>query len=329
MLLDAEWTSFFETTFYGANRMTQPPPPIKPPPQVKPLPKRIAPKAAPSQPARVPKTFSVAAWTGAGEGEKIIAYGPSGAGKTTLAALAPAPLFIGLDDGGRKIRNAITGEPVSQIKGVITFDDFRDSISQKNLFDGFKTVVIDTGTILEILAGEWTCQNIPHEKGTRVNRLVDYGYGKGYEHLFDTMRLAFQDLDSLVRRGLNVLVLCQQCPIVVANAAGANYLENGPKLYAPGPDSKATFTVRGFACEWADHVIRIDYLNRNVVGGGSVDGKERAGKVKGDTTRAVYTMPTDPSFFAKTRTLTEPVISFDSPADDSFWKYLFPEEEQA
>jgi hypothetical protein len=37
-------------------------------------------------------------------------------------------------------------------------------------------------------------------------------------------------------------------------------------------------------------------------------------------------MPTDPSYFAKTRTLTEPVISFETPADDSLWRLMFGDQ---
>jgi hypothetical protein len=149
--------------------------------------------------------------------------------------------------------------------------------------------------------------------------------------MYDAMRLIFQDLDGLIRRGKNVIFLCQQSPQVIANAAGTNYLQDGPKLYAPGPDSKQSFTTRGFACEWSDHVVKIDYLNQQIAGGwtetdrgGKV--REHAGKAQGDTVRAIFTMPLNPSYFAKTRTLTEAVISFDKPEDNSFWQYLFPEE---
>lgn len=293
--------------------MSKPPPP--PPPARK--------KGTSKPAARKARTFSVGAWTGDNEGEKIILYGASGRGKTTLGCLAPDPVFIGLDDGGRKIRHPATGEPIQRIEGVETFDDFRDALVQPGLFDSFRSVVIDTGTRLESLAGDWTVENVPHEKGHQVRRLVDYGYGKGYEHLFDTMRLAWAALDTLARQGKNVIVLCQQCPVVVANAAGSNYMEDGPKLYHPGPDSKQTFSVRLFACEWADHVFRIEYSDRFV-------SDER--KVTGSTERAVFIVPEDPSYCAKSRTLGnltdadgEPItrISFENPQDDSLWRYLF------
>ena len=310
---------------YKGPQMAIAPPPVTKKPRMPAAPPK--PAQAPATPARAARMFSAAPWTGDNDGEKIIIYGGSGKGKSSLALLAPKPVILGLDDGGRKLRHPETGEPIQHIPGLATFDDVRDCLQQKGLFDPFGSVVIDTMTVLETWAGDWTCANIKHEKGQKVSRLVDYGYGKGYEHLYDTMRLIFQDLDGLVRQGKNVILLCQQCPIVVANPSGTNFLENGPKLYAPGPDSKQTFTVRGLACEWADHVCRIDFLNRQVLGGGvDRDGREHAGKAQGDTTRAIYTIATDPSFFAKSRTLTDPVISFANVADDSLWRLLFPSE---
>ena len=309
--------------------MTTAPPPISK--KKKPKTPKMPPKpAAPSKPTRQAKTFSTAPWDGAGEGEKIIIYGASGRGKTTLATLAPAPIFLGLDDGGRKIRHPETGEPVQHVPGVETFDDVRDALHQPGLFDAYKSIVIDTGTALELLAMAWVIENVPHENGNAViiKRIEDYGYGKGYQHMFDTMRLAFQDMDGQIRQGRNIILLCQECPQVIANTAGSNYLCNGPKLYAPGPESRQVFTTRGFACEWADHVFKVDYLQQSVVGA-RVDkktGKEFAGKVYGTTERAIVVMPDNPSYVAKTRTLVDPVISFESPADDSLWQLLFPEE---
>ena len=293
--------------------MVTTPPPV-PGVQAPPRPPPIAPP--PAGPKRKKKKFSVTPWTGAGEGEKIIIYGPSGVGKTTLGAMAPSPVFLGLDDGGRKVRNPITGQPIQHIDGLETFDDVRDALSQKDLFEPGQSAEIDTLTMLETFGSEWTVQNILHEKGHKVTRLVEYGYGKGYEHLYDTMRLVVQEFDALVRRGVNVILLCQQCPTVKANPAGANYYEDGPKLYAPGPDSKQSFSIRLFFQEWADHVLRVDYPDM-------VIGKDR--KATGSSTRrAIWTMP-EPHAFAKTRTLKDPVVSFEHVQDDSIWRLIFPD----
>lgn len=292
------------------------------------MPPRVPPKMpAKTKPLRSVKTFKREAWDGAGEGEKIVMYGASGRGKTTCASLAPDPIFIGLDDGGRKIRNPITGEPIQRIAGIETFQDVLDALLQESLFVGIKSIVIDTGTMLELLAIQWVLDNVPHEKGKKIQRLEDYGYGKGYTHLFDAMRMVLQSFDTHVRKGRNIILLCQQCPMVIANPEGANFLENGPKLYAPGPESKQTFTIRGYVCEWADHVLKLDYAQQQVHGD-RVDaetGKQYAGKVVGSTERVIFTTPADPSYFAKTRTLAEPIISFETKDDNSLWQYLFPE----
>ena len=107
------------------------------------------PKAAKQQQQKtVNKTFQVAVWDGAGEGEKIIIYADSGMGKTTLGSMLPTPVFAGLDDGGRKIRNPITDEPLKNIPGIETFDDFRAVTQQVDLFNDYESYVVDTVTIL-------------------------------------------------------------------------------------------------------------------------------------------------------------------------------------
>ena len=123
----------------------------KPPPPPSPVAKKKPPLAPPSKPVapppiakRVPKTFwAVGEWQGDIEGEKIIIHGKYGMGKTTLATMAPAPVFIGLDDGGRKLKDPRTGENLKVVPGVETFQDVRDVLHQVELFDPFETVVLD------------------------------------------------------------------------------------------------------------------------------------------------------------------------------------------
>ena len=264
------------------------------------------------------KNFSTAPWDGHGEGEKIVLYGGSGIGKTTLASMLPNPIFIGLDDGGRKIRQPKTGEPVIRVEGIETFTDIRDALHQIDLFPRGSTVVIDTLTVLENLAEPWMFSNIKHEKGGTVTSLEGYGYGKGYTHLFETMRLIIQDLDTLIRRGVNVCLICQNMAIKRANPGGLDFLEDGPKLSHPYSEKTS---VRLHICEWADHVLRIGYFGTVVVG--AKDAK--VGKVSGDAQRAVFVTP-EPHFFAKSRTIRESAVSFETLDDDSIWTMIFEEE---
>ena len=62
-------------------------------------------------------------------------------------------------------------------------------------------------------------------------------------------------------------------------------------------------------------MVKIDYLVKMV-------GEDK--KATGDTTHAIFVKP-ELHFLAKSRTLKEDVISFESPEDQSFWQFLFPE----
>ena len=99
------------------------------PPKTPPTRKSSTPPPAPKIPppvagkTRVKKTFTVGPWDGGLQGEKIVVYSVSGMGKTTLASLAKDAVIIGVDDGGRKIRNPLTGELLTVVRGVETFTD--------------------------------------------------------------------------------------------------------------------------------------------------------------------------------------------------------------
>lgn len=259
------------------------------------------------------KTFHVASWSGEGEGEKIIGYADSGMGKTTLAALAPDPVFLGVDDGGRKIKDPRTGEDLKNIPGVETFDDFRQAVQQVDLFDDYETVVVDTGTILESWAHDWILQNIPTEKSGPASNIEKYGWGKGHRHLYDTMRLPLADFDALVRRGKNILILCQMQQVVVANAGGEDFLCDAPKL---APQHGKTPSVWGLWTEWADHVFKIGYS----------DFVAKDKKAKSSSERLIF-LHGQTHFKAKSRTVPGrfPLVTFADPIDDSLWQYIFDE----
>ncbi len=304
--------------------MTKPvpaPPPKRP---VAPRPK-APPKPVPES-ARKAKTFEVREWTGQGEGEKIVIYGPSGVGKTTLVSLLQKyvhphrVIMIGLDDGGRKIRNPKTGDVLMHVPDVDDFQDVRD-VLQCELFKTGDCVVIDTVTKLELVAEEFVLRTIKTEKSNVAANLEAYGYGKGYKHLLDTMRLVLADLDSLVRRGVHVVLLAQEAAARIANAEGLDYLQDGPKLWHSNQ-----YSNRLEICEWSDHVFRIGYYGAIVVPETTI-GKTppRKGKIAGETQRAIYTANAL-HFFAKSRTLTDPVVSFEEPSDDTIWNILFGDQ---
>ena len=273
----------------------------------------------------VNKTFQVATWDGTKEGEKIIVYADSGMGKTTLASMLPTPVFAGLDDGGRKIKNPVTGERLKNIPGIETFGDFRVATQQVNLFSNYESYVVDTGTILESLALGWILENIlgGDNSSNRMKNIEQYGWGKGHRHLYDTMRLPLADFDALIRRGKNVCILCQMQQVEIANSGGENYLCDAPKL-AP-KHGKQTPSIWGMWVEWADHVLRIS--NEGVIAAKDSE-KSKIAKVTSTGNRVINVHAPEIHYKAKCRERIPPrfpVVSFDNPADDSIWKFLFDE----
>ena len=255
------------------------------------------------------KIFSVADWQGQNEGEKILIYGDSGIGKTTLAALATVPVFIGVDDGGRKLVDPVTGERLKYIPDVCSFGDVRDALTQPNLFKDYKTIVIDNVTELQRWALPYTFATVMKEKGGVAKNVEDYGWHKGYRHWYDVMHLILPACDTLVRQGKNIIFVAQASVINRANPEGEDFLREGPELYH---DSKVS--ILNDYVSWCDHVFRLNYTYIAV----------KDEKATSACDRAVFTHP-EIHYTAKSRTLPikYKVISFNSPKDDSVWKILF------
>lgn len=263
--------------------------------------------------AQPKKTFKAGTSSGK-RGRKIIIYAASGMGKTSLSVMAPKPIIIPIDDGSCDIRDPFTHELVPNVLDCHTFADTRSAMQQYSMYDPHETVIVDTITKLQDLSHVYMFVTVPHEKGHTVNSIEGYGFGKGYRHLYDTMKLLLQDADELVRRGKNVIFIAQCIPRSIPNAAGEDYLCNSPRLY---PGSKNLPSVEAMYCEWADDVLFINHAEAKVT----------AGKIKGEATRAVFAA-SELHFKAKTRVLSDgntipPVISFDAVDDDSLWLYLF------
>lgn len=259
------------------------------------------------------KTFTIADWDGSKEGEKIMIHGQPGIGKTTLAILAPTPVFIGMDDGGRKMSHPITGKRLKVIPNITSFGDVRDALRQVNIFDDYQTIVIDTITELERWALPYTFITIPKEKGGPAKNVEDYGWHKGYRYWYDTMRLILQDCDSLVRRGKNIIFVAQSSVIKVANPGGEDFLKEAPELYH---DDKVS--ILNSYVSWCDHVFRLGYTSITV---------DKEHKAASDQVRAVFVCP-EIHFMAKSRNSfleEQKVISFKDKKDNSIWRFLFGE----
>jgi hypothetical protein len=229
-------------------------------------------------------------------GHRTLLYGPGGIGKTTLAANFPGRVvFFDLDESLGRLR----GLPDVQVVPVSTWPEIRAALQSPG-WEGVDAIVIDSLTKAEELCVAYTLETVPHEKGHRVARLEDYGYGKGYQHAFDTFLPLLGDLDQHCRAGRNVLLVCHDCTNNVPNPTGDDWLRYEPRLQSP-TSGKASIRLR--CREWADHVLFIGY---------DVDVKD--GKGRGAGTRTIY--PSElPHCMAKSRTVRDPMILGDNAAD--------------
>jgi hypothetical protein len=230
-------------------------------------------------------------------GHRVVLYGPGGIGKTCLAAQLPGPVaFVDLDESLGKLRAYLTANKIISnlmpVEGVASWLDLR-AVLQSDGWDKIKTIVVDTGTRAEELAVAHTLGTVLHEKGQKCNSVEDYGYGKGFGHVFDTFLPLLADLDRHCRAGRNVAILCHDCTCTVPNPAGEDWLRYEPRLQSPA-SGKASIRLR--VREWADHVLFMGY-DLDVT---------KEGKGRGAGTKTIYTSEL-PHFMAKSRTCQQSI----------------------
>lgn len=226
-------------------------------------------------------------------GHRIVIYGPGGIGKTTLCSQLPGPVAVfDLDESLGKLGL----EGMLPVDGIESWQDMRTAL-QSDGWDDVKTIVIDTATKAEELAVAHTLATVKHEKGHVLSSIEGYGYGKGFQHVFEVFLPLLADLDRHCRAGRNVVLVCHDCTSNVPNPAGDDWLRYEPRLQSPS-SGKASIRLR--IREWADHVLFLGY---------DVD-VDKDGKGRGCGTRTIYTAEL-PHCMAKSRTTIQPI-----PLDD-------------
>lgn len=233
--------------------------------------------------------------------ERIIVYGPGGVGKSTLCSHLPDPVFVDVESGTRRLA-------ITRAKGADTWDfqNLRDALLALRTSPR-KTIVIDSATRVEELAVAHTLKTVKNDKGQAVSSIEGYGFGKGYQHLFETAMLFFSDLDALVRMGKNVALITHERVVEAPNPFGENFLRYAPALSAP---QSGKWSIRDRAVQWADYVFFIAY---------DVAADDRKGIGAG--TRTIYAQER-PSHIAKARKAIEPV-PWNDPKTATIWKEIF------
>lgn len=263
------------------------------------LPPKLPPKNGKAESAPAPaKDFSVSSGV-VGGAKRILVYGPGGIGKSTLASLAPDPVFIDIENGTREM-------DIKRISGIGNYADLRECLHSDTL-DKAGTIVIDSATKAEEWAVAHTILTVPHEKGHKVESVEGYGYGKGYQHVYDTYLLLLADLDRHIAQGRNVILIAHDCIANVPNPVGDDYIRYEPHLQSP---TSGKASIRNKTIQWVDYVLFLGY-----------DVVAKDGKGKGGGTRTIFTVER-PDHIAKSRTSIKS-LSFESETDDTIWQHIF------
>lgn len=205
---------------------------------------------------------------------RILGFGPEGVGKSTFAAGAPSPIFLGAEDGTNELDIA-RYQPETFDEAIEFIDDLaRDT-------HDYKTIVVDPVNWLEPLV-------YAKIVGTSGKSIDDFGGGfqKGYTAALDQWRVLLAALERVWRRDMHVILLAHSAVKSFNDPEGPAYDRYEVAMY---PKSA------GLIRQWVDFVL---FMRRESFS--KLD--ERTKKAKGFSTgkRIIHTQWTA-AFDAKSR----------------------------
>lgn len=170
---------------------------------------------------------------------RVLMMGVEGVGKSTFGADAPAPIFLGAEDGTAHL-------DVTRFPMPITWGDVLEAVRTLTEEEHqFKTLVLDTLDWAEPLVWASIC------KRDNQPNIEAYGYGKGYQAALDEWRVFLAALERLrERRGMHVVLLAHAWIKPFKNPEGDDYDRWELKLHAK---------AGGLLKEWCDAVLFANY----------------------------------------------------------------------
>ena len=207
---------------------------------------------------------------------RLLVHGTDGVGKSTFAANAPTPIFLGAEDG--------TGHlDVARFPAPERWQDVLDAVRTLTTEShDYKTLAIDSLDWVEPHIWQHVCD----AAGVNSIEEVGGGYGKGYTVALDLWRSFLASLERLqATKGMHVVLIAHSLIKLFKNPEGDDFERYVLKL-----NDKAA----GLCREWAKGVYFANYETFAV--------KEKSKRVKGVSTgaRIMHTQRTA-AFDAKDR----------------------------
>lgn len=222
---------------------------------------------------------------------RVLVYGVEGSGKSTFAASAPAPLFLGMEGGTIRL-------DVQRLPEPRTWADVLEAVAfVRNEDHPFKTLVVDPLNWIEPMC--WHAVT-----GGKPIDAKPFDYGKGYVAALALWRTLLEQLERVwIERKIHVVLVAHAEIKRFENPMGEAW-----NHYVPAMNEKAS----GLFKRWVDHVI--------FVAPEQVARKGEDGRVvgKGTGIRMAYAAPC-PAFDAKGRGIAPETVL---PAVDG-WGVIF------
>lgn len=200
---------------------------------------------------------------------RVLLFGVEGVGKSSFGASAPAPIFLGTEDGSSHLDVARFPAPPGGLELPDVFDALRELGGEKH---EYRTLVVDTLDWLEPVIWRHICER---EKAQSIEE-VGGGYGKGYTAAMDVWRSFIAAVERMqAATGMHVVLLAHSQIKKFANPTGEDFDRYQLKM-----NEKAS----GLAKEWVDYVLFANFETY-------AKKDERTKRVRGVSTgaRLIYT----------------------------------------
>jgi len=175
---------------------------------------------------------------------RVMLYGQSGLGKSTLASMFPDPVFIDIED--RLSHLDVTKMPLC--KSYKSASDPQNNFAEQlgwvmKAEHDFKTLVIDTSDWLELLVLEHICGE------NNVQDVSDIGYGKGYDKAASVWQDIIFALTTIQNsRKMNIVFTSHCHTTKFSDPSGETW-----DMYSPKLNKKPNAML----IEWMDYVFFI------------------------------------------------------------------------